>query len=195
MIVAALALAVALEPKDAPEAVAKLYQAIVRYQPIGIPTGEARKALWPLLSTRLRRSLGDARGCELHYAKLHPRSDEKPDYGWLEAGLFSGFNERATPHAAEIVKSEDEGGGRTRVYVVFTYRDPNAKLHPNLPAEYQWHGAAVVTREYGRFLIDDFVAFEDDSLDVAGDIEDVLAGCDGGRWVGLEGWTKRRIQR
>lgn len=191
MIVAALALAAVLEPTDAPAVVSRLYEAIVRYQPIGIPTGEARKALWPLLSTRLRRSLGDARGCELHYAKLHPHSDEKPEYGWLEAGLFSGFNERATPHAAEVVQSEDEGRGRTRVYVVFTYRDPNARLHPNLPAEYQWHGAAVVTREYGRFSIDDFLTFEDDSLDVAGDLEDVLAGCTSGRWVGLEGWTKR----
>jgi hypothetical protein len=169
------------------------YAQVVERQPLGVPEGAARRTLWPFLSVRLQHLLTDAVACERDYARQQPRgSTDKPEYGWLESGLFSGENERATPHAAELVHVEEEGGGRLRAYVRFTYRDPYAGEHPDLPAEYQWYGAAVLAAEHGAWRIDDFLALDDDTLDVTGDVEDVLGGCDRGRWIGYDAWQERR---
>lgn len=183
----ALALAVALVPTtdQAFAAVDAFFAGVVRYHPLGVPEGAARQELWPRLSARLRRRLTEALACERDYARQQPRgSTDKPEYGWLESGLFSGENENALPEAAEPVHTEEEGRGRLRVYVRLTYRDPYAAQHPDLPAEYQWYAAAVLVPERGTWRVDDVVRLDDETLEDRGGIEEVLAGCVRGRWVG-----------
>jgi hypothetical protein len=183
VILTALALAAGLSPapEQAWSTVEAFYAQVVKHQPLGLPDGGAAVALRPFLSTRLQSRLQYAEACERDYARQQPQgSTDKPDYGWLEAGLFSGFSERAAPQAAEVVHTEDEGGGRMRVYVQLTYVD----RHPQYPVTDVWHRAAVVTAEDGVFRVDDVVALDDETLDDRGGIDEILAGCDRGRWIG-----------
>jgi hypothetical protein len=54
-------------PQSALDAVSVFYTYITRYQPVGIPQGRAKKALWPLLSKRLVHELDSLQACEDDY--------------------------------------------------------------------------------------------------------------------------------
>ena len=70
----------------------------------------------------------------------------KPEMPWLEAGLFSGDNERAGPGTFQIARTESEKAGTFLVYVKLTGGDP-----PEKP--WVWQVAAIVVRENGHFVI------------------------------------------
>ena len=77
--------------------VQQMYAQIVERRPLGIPTGADRTAIWPFLSKRLVQILETAKACEDDYFQKHSGSDDKPEFIWLEMGLFSGDVEMAMP--------------------------------------------------------------------------------------------------
>jgi hypothetical protein len=178
----ALVMLQASPPPSPAAAVDAFYREIVRYHPIGIPTGEAKQALWPLLSARLARRLETLRACEDDYYRKNRKRLEaeqlKPTIGWLESGLFSGENEEAIPAEVQVARVEPAGEGRFRVHVGFTYRDAGTL---------QWTGIAVVVLESGRYAIDDYIPIDERSGKELTPLSTDFPECKGPRWVGLKG--------
>ena len=177
-------------PADpSPEPVVReLYQQVVARRPLGIPKGEDKTALWPFLSKRLIQKLDSAQSCEDDYLRQLPDKNGKPAFGWLETGLFSGSNEWAIPASAAVERTELMKDGTFRVFVRLTYKEsfetygkPPDPTHP-----FDWHVAAVVISEEGRFVVNDVLLFRDDSKKIASRLTDSFAGCDGPRWVGIK---------
>ena len=171
--------------------VRQLAAQIVARRPIGIPDGEDKAAIWPSLSGRLVRQLETARACEVDYFRQHATDDGKPDFGWLESGLFSGDNEQAIPAEIAVERVERLKGGAFRVVVRFTYRESFETYgRPPDPSNFfSWRGAMMVVPEAGQLLVDDVVLFRDGSTKVEFRLSKAFAGCAGPRWVG---YGKRR---
>ncbi len=173
-------------PAGTPEAVVQtLYAYIVKARPLGIPRGADRAALWPLLTSRLARVLETGQRCEEDYFRQHPpRPDSKPEFDWLEEGLFSGPDEMALPSEVRVVRTDAIAPPRYRVLVEFTYREPaGADSRPPNPADsFEWRGEVIVDGEHGRFLVDDFRRIVSSGERPA--LSHVFAGCRGARWVG-----------
>lgn len=170
--------------QSALDAVSVFYTYITRYQPLGIPQGHAKKALWPLLSKRLVQELDSLQACEddyyRRYGDILRANHFKPETPWLEDGLFSGPNEAATPMKFSILDSKSIGENRVDVHLRFTYKQTYCCGHPT---SYEHHeGVVTVIRENGHFVIDDFVAlFENDT---ALRLSDGYRECKDGQWVG-----------
>jgi hypothetical protein len=173
--------------EHSPDAVVRqLYQQVVARRPIGIPKGADRAALWPFLSKRLVQKLDAAQSCENDYRRQHAGEDGKPAFDWLEFGLFSGANERGIPASAAVARTEPQKDSTFRVYVRLTYKE-SIETHgkPHDPARaFDWHVAAVVKSEGGRFVVDDVLLFEDNSEKIASRLFNSFSGCDGARWNG-----------
>ncbi len=172
-------------PQAALDAVRVFYTYITRYQPMGIPYGRVKKALWPLLSKRLVQELDSLEACDddyyRRYSKILDANQYKPATPWLEEGLFSGPNEAATPMKFSILSSRAVGKNRTDVHLRFTYKQTYCCGYP---ASYD-HPEGVVTAilENNRWVIDDFVAmYENDELLRLSD--GYPKECKAGRWVG-----------
>ena len=166
--------------------VEKLYREVVARQPLGIPTGADKKAIWPFLSQKRARQLETAKSCEDDYYRLHRGSDEKPEFGWLEFGLFSGGNEEAAPAEFQVERTEALGEGTYQVHLRLTYRETFETYGrpPDPKSTFHWPAAVVVISEKGRFLVDDVLLFARDSTKVDWRLSQEFAGCDGPRWVG-----------
>src|SRR5215469_11545250 len=163
--------------------VRKLYAQVVARHPLGIPKGPDRAAIWPLLSKQLTRKLEAAQACEADYVRQHAGHDGKPEFGWLESGLFSGGNEEALPARAVVERAEPQKDGSFQVYVKLTYRDTESRHPANM---FHWEIAAKVVSEDGRFVVDDVLLFKDDSTEVKSCLSDSFVGCDGSRWTGQQ---------
>ena len=183
--------AVQPQPQQADTLVRQLSAQIVARRPIGIPDGEDKAAIWPLLSGRLIKQLETARACEVDYRRLHATDEGKPDFAWLESGLFSGDNEQAIPAEIAVERVERLKGGAFRVVVRFTYRETFETYgRPPDPATFfSWRGAMMVVPEAGQLLVDDVVLFRDGSEPVESRLSEAFVGCAGPRWVG---YVKRR---
>jgi hypothetical protein len=137
------------------------------------------KAFAPYLSTGLMRKIDSALACAGDWNRQHSNPDEKPEMAWLEAGLFSGDDEKALPRAFHIERTEPERDNSFRVYVMLTWGPSQRPLI--------WQVAAVVVRENGQFVIDDVIYLKDETRDVESRLSKYLsAGCDGSRWVGYK---------
>ena len=178
--------AVQPQPQQADALVRQLAAQIVARRPLGISDGEDKAAIWPLLSGRLVRQLETARACKVDYFRLHATDDSKPDFGWLESGLFSGDNEQANPAEIAVERVERLKGGAFRVVVRFTYRERFETYgRPPDPANFSsWRSAMMVVPEAGQLLVDDVVFFRDGSTRVESRLSKAFAGCAGPRWVG-----------
>jgi hypothetical protein len=176
----------AVQPQQADALVRQVSAQIVARRPLGIPDGEDKAAIWPFLSGRLVRQLETARACEVDYFRLHGTDDGKPDFGWLESGLFSGDNERAIPAEIAVERIERLKSGAFRVVVRFTYRERfDTYGRPPDPANFfSWRGAMMVVPEAGQLLVDDVVLFRDGSTRVQSRLSEAFVGCAGPRWVG-----------
>jgi hypothetical protein len=161
-------------PRSALDAVRLFYTYITRYQQLGIPSGRAKKALWPLLSKRLAQQLDSLEACDKDYYRRYGEilraKTYKPDTPWLEDGLFTGPNDAATPPAFQILGSRAVGENRVDVLIAF---------------KEDWgdsDGDVTAILENNRWVIDDYVAmYENDEL------QRLSAGyseCKGGQWVG-----------
>lgn len=171
-----------------PDAVVrKLYRQVVARRPLGIPRGGDKAAIWPLLSKGLVRRFEVAQACENDYVRQHAGQDGKPEFAWLELGLFSGANEEAIPAAAVVKRTEPQDHGSFRVYVRLTYKESFETYgRPPDPANvFHWQVAAIVIPEGGRFVVDDILLFKEDSMEIESRLSNTLTlGCDGPRWVG-----------
>jgi hypothetical protein len=171
-------------PQSALEDVRLFYTYITRYQPLGIPQGRAKKALWPLLSRRLVQELDSLQACDDDYYRRYDdvlkANQYKPATPWLEEGLFSGPNEAASPMKFSILGSRQIGENRVDVHLRFTRKQTHCCGHP---ASYD-HTEGVVTAvlENNRWVIDDFVAMYDNDELIR--LSDGYPECKGDQWVG-----------
>jgi hypothetical protein len=171
--------------QSALDTVSAFYAYIIRYQPLGIPQGRAKKALWPLLSKRLVQELDSLQACEddyyRRYGDILRANHFKPETPWLEEGLFSGPNEAASPMKFSVLSRKSIGENRVDVHLRFTHKQTYCCGHPTSYEHYE--GLVTVIRENGRFVIDDFVAlYENDALL---HLSDGYRECKGGQWVRL----------
>lgn len=154
-----------------------LYREVVARHPVGIPGDADMEIFAPYLSKALLHRIELALACSADEARQHPDPHLKPEIAWLEAGLFSGDDEQASPGTFHIEKKEQERDGSFRVYVRLTWGPPS---NPWI-----WHVAAIAMRENGRFVVDDVIYLKDENRHVESRLSDYLSlGCDDGRWVG-----------
>jgi hypothetical protein len=161
-------------PQASLDAVRAFYNIITKYQQLGIPSGRAEKALWPLLSKRLAQELDSLEACDgdyyRRYGKILRANTYKPATPWLEEGLFTGPNDAATPSTFRILGSRSVGENRVDVLMAFKEDWGDSE------------GDVTAILENNRWVIDDYVAmYENDEL------QRLSAGypeCKGGQWVG-----------
>lgn len=161
-----------------PEALVRsFYTELVARHPIGIPGDADMKVFAPYLSTTLLRKIDIAVACGKDWYRQHSDPNMKPEFGWLETGLFSGEDEEASPQAFDVQKARPEKDGSFRVYVRLSRSEPHEKpLH--------WRVAAIVVRENGHSVIDDVVFPKTDRDPEMRLSKDLSAGCNGPHWVG-----------
>ena len=160
-------------PRSALYAVRLFYNYITRYQQLGIPSGRAKKALWPLLSERLAQQLDGLEACDedyyRRYGEILRANTIKSATPWLEEGLFTGPNDAATPSTVRILGSRTVGENRVDVLLAFKEKWGDAE------------GDVTAILENNRWVIDDYVAmYENDEL------RRLSAGypeCKGSHWV------------
>jgi len=161
-------------PRSALDAVRVFYTYITRYQQLGIPYGRARKALRPLMSKRLAQELDSLEACNTDYYRRYGEilraNTYKPATPWLEAGLFTGPDDAATPSTFRIVGSRSIGENRVDVLIAFkqTWGDVE--------------GDVTAILENKRWVIDDYVAMYGND-----ELQRLSAGyseCKAGQWVG-----------
>src|SRR5208337_2903967 len=164
-------------PKRPEPMVRSLYREVVAHHPVGIPGETDMKVFAPYLSKALRHRIDLAVACSADWDRQHPNPNLKPGIAWLEAGIFSGDDEQASPRAFRIEGTQSEKDGSFRVYVRLTWGSPT---NPWL-----WRVAAIVVPEDDRFVVDDVIYLKDENRDVDSRLSEYLsAGCDGPRWVG-----------
>jgi hypothetical protein len=164
-------------PKQPDAMVRSLYREVVARHPVGIPGDADMKIFAPYLSKALLHRIDLAIACSTDEARQHPDPHLKPEIAWLEAGLFSGDDEQASPRTFHIERTQSEKNGSFRVHVTLT-RGP-------LASPWIWHVAAIVVRENGHFAVDDVIYLKDKDRDDESSLSEYLsAGCDGPRWVG-----------
>lgn len=161
------------------------YNYIVRYKPLGLPTGAARNALWPLLSTRLAQELESLEACEddyyARYGEILKKNQYKPDTPWLEDGLFSGPDEAANPAKFTILGSQAVGANRFEIHLKFTFVE--TACPDSRPCEHwDYEGVVTVAEERGRFVIDDFLSMYANYNFTR--LWDGYKQCKDGNWVG-----------
>jgi hypothetical protein len=169
-------------PKETqPEALIRsLYREVVARQPRGVPVDADMKIFAPYLSNALLQRIDVNIACQSDYYRQYPEPHTKSPFS--EDGLFSGSNERSSPQAFLIQRTQAEKNGAFRVYVRLTRAYPEGR--PLI-----WRVAAIVIREDGHLVVDDIIYLKDEEYE-----EDRLAeylidggdGCDGPRWVGFE---------
>jgi hypothetical protein len=176
-----------VRPASPLDTVRIFYTYIIRHRPIGIPEGADKKVLWPLMSQRLVRQLNTLQACEDDYYRRNGetlRANQfKPTIGWLEQGLFSGWNEAASP-SKFIVLNSTKGKNKVDVHLRFTHKQTYCCGHPTAYEHYE--GIVTVILEGDRFVIDDYVPLGDDDRP-GKPLSKGYEECKGGNWVGLPG--------
>jgi hypothetical protein len=129
--------ALARSPASPGTMVSRFYARYVQLRPAGLPTPEQQKELAPYLSRRLLGMMDAARAYSEKAAKAHP--DEKPPFvdGCLFASLFEG------PKTFRIGRTVAEGEGA------------KVQVHFSAGKGVAWEDEVLVTREDGRYVIDD----------------------------------------
>ena len=162
-----------------PEAfVRRFYRLVVAHHPVSIPDKTEMKVFAPYLSKGLRNKINLAVACAEDWNRQHPAPPVlKPPFDWLESGLFSGGNEKASPRLFHVERTQIEKDGSFRVYVRLTWGTDERP--------WIWHVAAIVVREKGGFVIDDVVYLKDEPEDIEMRLSEALAdGCSGPHWIG-----------
>jgi len=177
-----------LNQEAAIDAARNLYDMVVEHHPLGIPQGDDRARIMPLLSASLRKRLQNAQACEEDYLHQFPASDRNQRPAWFNAGLFSGEGELAAP-GAELVDHKEQKDDDSVDVIVWLSRKVTAV--PNSAASASswrnWHVSVAVRAEDGRFAIDDVRIFDGRSADSPSHLlTDSFAECNGSRWVGVD---------
>jgi hypothetical protein len=171
-----------------------LYEVVVEHHPLGIPQGDDRARIMPMLSASLRKQLQNAQACQEDYLHQSQASDRNQKPGWFNAGLFSGEGELAAPGAELIDHEEQKEDGSFHVIVWLSRKE---SVVPNSAASASswrnWHVSVAVRAEDGRFAIDDVRIYDGLSAgSPSHQLTDSFAGCNGSRWVGVDTRIIRR---
>lgn len=165
-----------------------LFDAVVARHPLGVPHGEDKAGISPLLSKRLRTQLEAAQACQVDFLRQYPRPAKMPEPAWFNAGLFSGDSALALPGADLVDHKERQEDGSFLVFVWLSHE--NSAVPDSAPSASRWriwHVSALVKSEDGRFVVDDIRLFGEDSIDGPSLLlSDSFTGCDGPRWVGID---------
>jgi len=164
-------------PKQPEATVRSLYNEVVARHPVGIPRDADMKNFASYLSKSLVSRINLALACEHDYYQRRQNPNQKPQIEWLEFGLFTGGNEKVSPRAFDVERTQSEKDGSFRVYVRLTW---GARSKPWI-----WRVAAIAVQEDSHFVVDDVIFLKEEGLDVESRLSEILAqGCDGPRWVG-----------
>jgi hypothetical protein len=168
------------DPPGGPEVVVRsLYRDVIARHPVGIPYGANMKAFAPYLSERLRHRMDVAVTCGKDWYRQNAGRTLKPPFAWLEAGLFSGQDERTDPDNFTLERADSEKEGTIRVYVKL-----QGGTSTNKP--WTWRVAVVLVKENGHFAVDDVIYLKDQYYEADSRLTEALAaGCDGPHWVGF----------
>jgi len=170
-----------LGPVKAELVVQLLYGKLIAHTTVGIPSPASLEDIAPYLSSGLLKRINSARQCGQDWYRGHKSSSIKPPFAWLEAGLFSGANERTGPQSFHIERTEKRSDGSIRVLLSLT-----GGLPPDRP--WTWSVAAILIRQKGSYVVDDVTYLADKDLLREYRLSDVLSsGCSGSRWVGFGG--------
>lgn len=167
------------------DVVQKLYDEVIISHPLGVPTGAARTAIWPLLSKRLIKAFGTRNACDLDWSRQHPNANVPPYIlkppGFFEDGLFSGSDEAGYINGASVERATMEKDGSYLVYVnIWSYLDGGPESL-RIQKKYRWQVGARVISEDGRFVVDD-IRFFKNALDNGTSVwmsRMIRAGCPG----------------
>jgi hypothetical protein len=154
--------------------VTEFYTVYIREHSSGLfLQGRARRAVYPLLSARLRTLLDDAAACQKDWQRQQPKgSTDKPPF--VECCLFSSMPDgMATSFALGPTKVL--AGSRYEVAVAFVRKETRDLI--------KWRDAVIVIKERGRFVVDD-VVYDVETGPPEGRLSDSFDGCRGRRWVG-----------
>ncbi len=162
---------------DSPErTVRSLYREVLIHAPSGLLYGKNRRLFAPYLSRSLLRKVETARACSRDWIRQNRGQMVKAPFGWSEAGLFTGGNEKTSPGTFRIESTKAERDGSFRSTVAFSFRPSDG------PGS--WLVVDSVIREGGRFVVNE-VTFPKDGSEDAYTLSHLLAeGCEGSRWVG-----------
>lgn len=177
--------------------VIKLYEQIVQRRPLGIPRGKKFEAIQPFLSRDLIQRIKVAAECEKDYFRQYPYDPSqpmKPPFAWMEAGLFSGDNERANPlwfGVHRIIRLND---GSSEVHVKLKeWAEFDKYSRPRGSPEDTWEITLFVVRDGNHYAVNDVYypqVYADHSIPHYPSIEETRlsqlldSGCRDGRWVG-----------
>ena len=176
------------------DVVRQLYHQIIVNHPLGVPSGAAKNAIWPLLSKRLIRVFETRNACDTDWDRQNPDADRphadrppqilKPP-GFYEDGLFTGPDEGAFITSAVIVRTVPQTDGSFLVYVRVAH--PDYGFAPSfIHTVAHWEVEVRVVPEDGRFKVDDILFPR--GFGGHGTPERmsnmITSGCRGGHWAG-----------
>jgi hypothetical protein len=174
----------ATNKRDAEAVVVNLYKQVVLRRPLGIPMGADRQAISPFLSRGLIRRLNAAQTCANDYYRQHNGDNGKPEFAWLEMGLFSGGNEEAIPSDANVQRTDIQQDGSYRVRVQLTHRESFETYGraPDPANTFKWSVVVAVIRDGSRFAVDDVLYLDEDSKRIESRMSQFVSlGCEMGR--------------
>lgn len=135
-------LAVATQGNETPAApVTGFYTKYLILRPSGLPTRAQERDLAPYLSQRLLHLMKEARRHQEDLIRKNP--DEKPP--WIDGCLFASLFEGPNRFMIEQVLAQPDGSYQIKVH--FWYEEGREG----------WIDTAIVRREAGRLVIDDFL--------------------------------------
>lgn len=165
-------------PDDPTAFVRSLYTDVVARKPLNVQSGEDWRIFAPYFSKALMHRFDGYSACMADWRKQNLNTTDKPP-GLIEYDIFSGSSEEADPVAFHIERSETEKNGSIRVYVRLRWQEGKDKE--------VWRVAAVLTREDGRFVLDNVIFLKNSTRpdDVDTPLSRLLTDeCEGSRWVG-----------
>jgi hypothetical protein len=158
-------------PSGASLMVTKFCAAYLKQHEYGLLERKDRAELAPFLSVRLLRQLDDARACQRDWTRQQPKgSTDKPPF--VDCCLFAGMPD-GMPTSFAIGESEALPDGRTHVVVHYERKAGKDDI--------RWRDAAIVAKEHGRFVIDDWIYDLDRDASL---LSKSFGECEGRRWVG-----------
>jgi len=167
--------------------VVELYKQIVVRKPIGIPPKTANRTIWRLLSRDLTECINTALACAKDWNRQYPDLNLKPEFDWLEFGLFSGGNEHALPSRFRVRRTVKQKDGSYQVQVKLTYKETFETYGrpPDPKNTFDWDIIAFVIWDGYGFAVNDVSYAKDQPHEAGLRLSQLLShGCKGGKWVG-----------
>ena len=164
-------------PKEPQPFVQSLYREVVARRPVGIPSEEDWKIFAHYLSKNLLQKIDSAGSCADDWDRQNPDPNLKPEYAWLELGIFTGGDEEGALHAFEFERLQPESDGAIQAIIKLRWGWP--------PDPWITHVGVKLVRENGRLAVDEVIYLKETNQETDWRLSQSLsAGCDGPRWIG-----------